>query len=60
MPSVSKVQQRAAGVALAVKKGEMPMSTLKGASKEMLRTMKASDLKHLAETPRKGLPARQK
>jgi hypothetical protein len=35
MPAKSKAQQKAAGAALAAKRGDMPKSKLKGASKEM-------------------------
>ena len=37
MPAKSKAQQKAAGAALAAKRGERPKSKLKGASKEMVR-----------------------
>ena len=53
--SVSKSQQRAAGIALAVKKGKMPKSKLQGASKEMAK-MSKSDLEDFAKTKHKGLP----
>jgi len=33
--AVSKAQQQAAGIALAAKRGDIPKSKLKGASKEM-------------------------
>lgn len=59
MPSVSKSQQRAAGMALAAKEGKMPSSHLKGAAKSMM-SMSTSDLKKFASTDRKGLPARKK
>ena len=36
MPAKSKAQQKAAGAALAAKRGERPRSKLKGASKEMV------------------------
>lgn len=39
MPAVSKAQQKAAGAALAAKRGEMEESELVGASKEMFESM---------------------
>mgnify|MGYP001562928653 CR=1 FL=1 len=59
MPAESKKQQMAAGMALAAKKGEMPISKLKGASKAMAE-MPMKSLKHFAETKRKGLPLKKK
>ena len=38
-PAKSKVQQKAAGAALAAKRGKMPMSKLKGAAKDMAKSM---------------------
>jgi hypothetical protein len=35
MPATSKKQQQAAGIALAAKRGKIPPSKLKGASKSM-------------------------
>ena len=54
MPAKSKAQQQAAGIAHAVKKGELPASKLRGASKQMAK-MSTEDLRHLAKTKRKGL-----
>lgn len=56
MPAVSKAQQRAAGAALAAKRGEMKESELVGASKEMYETMTEKELEDFAETKLKGLP----
>ncbi|WP_429910636.1 DUF3008 family protein [Glycocaulis sp.] len=56
MPAKSKAQQKAAGAALAAKRGEAKQSELKGASKEMADTMSEKELKELAATPRKGKP----
>lgn len=56
MKARSKKQQRAAGAALAAKRGERAMSSLKGASKEMAQSMTQSELKELAATKRKDLP----
>lgn len=54
MPAKSEAQQQAAGIAYAVKKGKLPVSKLKGASKQMVK-MSEEDLKHFAKTKRKGL-----
>jgi hypothetical protein len=59
MPARSKVQQKAAGAALAAKRGDMPKSQLKGASKEMEKSMSEKELHDLAKTRRKSLPARK-
>jgi hypothetical protein len=56
MPAKSKAQQNAAGAALSAKRGETPKSKLKGASKEMLDSMKAKQLEELASTKTKGKP----
>jgi hypothetical protein len=53
--SVSKSQQQAAGIALAAKRGDMPKSKLKGASKEMSK-MSTKDLEDFAKTKHKDLP----
>jgi hypothetical protein len=58
MPAKSKKQQMAAGAALAAKRGEMPKSSLKGASKSMAASMSEKELKKMASTKRKGLPKR--
>ena len=56
MPAKSKAQQMAAGAALAAKRGEANVSSLKGASKEMYKSMNQRQLKEFAETKRKGKP----
>lgn len=56
MPAKSKAQQKAAGAALAAKRGEQKVSELKGASREMYKSMSESELEEFAETKRKGLP----
>jgi len=53
--AVSKAQRRAAGIAHAAQKGEIPKSKLKGASKEMAK-MPKGELKKFAATKEKGLP----
>ena len=54
MPAKSKAQQKAAGAALAAKRGEQKKSDLKGASKEMYESMSESQLEDFAGTKRKG------
>lgn len=56
MPANSKAQQKAAGAALAAKRGEQKKSSLKGASKEMYESMSERQLEELAHTKRKGKP----
>ena len=56
MPATSKAQQKAAGAALAAKRGEQPESELFGASREMFDSMTEKELKDLAATPRSDLP----
>lgn len=56
MPARSKAQQKAAGAALSAKRGETPKSKLRGASKEMYKSMSEKELEEFAETRHKGLP----
>ncbi len=56
MPAKSKAQQRAAGAALAAKRGEVPKAKLKGASREMYETMTEKELDELATVKRSKLP----
>lgn len=56
MPAKSKAQQKAAGAALAAKRGEIKKSDLKGASKEMYESMTEAELEELASTSHKGKP----
>ncbi|MBV9841390.1 MAG: DUF3008 family protein [Sphingomonadaceae bacterium] len=56
MPATSKAQQKAAGATLAAKRGEEPKSKLKGASKQMEKSMSEGQLEEFASTKRKGLP----
>ena len=56
MPATSQAQQKAAGAALAAKRGEEPKSKLKGASKRMEKSMSEDQLEEFAGTKRKGLP----
>ncbi|HSM40831.1 MAG TPA: DUF3008 family protein [Afifellaceae bacterium] len=59
MPAQSKAQQKAAGAALAAKRGETKVSELQGASKEMYDSMSEEELEDLASTDRKHLPDRK-
>jgi len=54
--STSIAQQQAMGIAHAAQKGEIPMSKLKGASKDIAKTMKPKDVEDFASTKHKGLP----
>ena len=54
MPAKSKAQQKAAGAALAAKRGETNVSELKGASREMYRSMSERQLEEFAGTKRKA------
>ncbi|MCJ7993040.1 DUF3008 family protein [Rhizobium cremeum] len=56
MPAKSQAQQRAAGAALAAKRGEMPKGKLKGASREMFKSMTEKELEDFASTKHKNLP----
>lgn len=59
MPAKSKAQQKAAGAALAAKRGDQPKNSLKGASREMEKSMSEDQLEDLAKTDRKSLPERK-
>jgi hypothetical protein len=58
MPAKSKAQQRAAGAALSAKRGDTPKSALKGASKDMEKSMSEKELKDFAKGSTKGKPER--
>lgn len=60
MPAKSQAQQKAAGAALAAKRGDMPKSKLQGASKSMEKSMTEKELDEMASTKRKGKPAHVK
>jgi hypothetical protein len=59
MPATSKAQQKAAGAALAAKRGEIKKSELIGASKGMYESMSEKELEEFASTKRKGLPEKK-
>jgi hypothetical protein len=56
MPAKSKAQQMAAGAALSAKRGERKVSELKGASREMYKSMSEQQLDEFASTKQKGKP----
>ena len=56
MPAKSAAQQKAAGAALAAKRGETPVSALKGASKQMYESMSEKELDEMASTERQDKP----
>ena len=56
MPAKSRAQQKAAGAALAAKRGKQKVSELKGASREMYESMSEKELDKMASTKRKGKP----
>ena len=56
MPAKSKAQQKAAGAALAAKRGEVKKSELKGASRQMASSMSEKQVEEFASTKRKGKP----
>jgi hypothetical protein len=57
--AVSQAQRKAAGIAYASRKGDIPKSELRGASKEMSK-MPAGELKKFAKTKEKDLPEKVK
>lgn len=59
MPAKSKKQQKAAGAALAAKRGDAKKSDLKGASRSMVDSMTEAELEELAGTKRKNLPEKK-
>ena len=56
MPAKSKSQQKAAGAALAIKRGETPKSKAREPSKHMAESMSEKELEKMASTKRKGKP----
>jgi hypothetical protein len=56
MPAQSKAQQRAAGAALAAKRGEIDPKNLESASRDMYESMTEDELEELASTELDGLP----
>jgi len=60
MPAKSKKQQMAAGAALAAKRGKRSKSSLRGASRQMVHSMSAKQLREFAKTKRKKLPTKKR
>jgi hypothetical protein len=60
MKAKSQKQQKAAGAALASKRGKISKSALKGASRQMSESMTEEQLEDMASTQRKGKPERKK
>ena len=60
MPAKSKAQQRAAGAALAAKRGEQDKADLKSPARDMLASITEAELKEMASTKRKGKPEHRK
>lgn len=58
MPARSEAQQKAAGAALAAKRGETKVSELQGAAKEMYESMTEEELEDLASTSHEDIPDR--
>ncbi|HET6605690.1 MAG TPA: DUF3008 family protein [Rhodopila sp.] len=56
MPAKSQAQQKAAGAALAAKRGDQPKKSLRGASRSMEKSMSETELRKMASSPRKGKP----
>jgi hypothetical protein len=54
MPAKSQSQQKAAGAALAAKRGDQKVSDLKGPAKSMYKSMSEQELDRMASTKRKG------
>jgi Protein of unknwon function (DUF3008) len=60
MPARSKKQQMAAGAALAAKRGKRSKSSLRGASRQMAKSMSEKQLRDFAKTKRKKLPTKKR
>ncbi|MGK7651325.1 DUF3008 family protein [Roseovarius sp. B08] len=56
MPAESKALQKAAGAALAAKRGEMDKNDLTGAAREMYDSMSEDQLEDFAKSDREGKP----
>jgi hypothetical protein len=54
MPAKSQSQQKAAGAALAAKRGDQKVSDLKGPAKSMYKSMSEQELDRMASSKRKG------
>jgi len=60
MPAKSQVQQMAFALALAARRGEIPVSQLKGSALKLYKSkMSNKELEDFAKTKRKNLPLRK-
>lgn len=59
MEAQSKVQQKAAGAALAAKRGETRVKDLQGAARNMYEHMTEGELEEMAGVERADLPERK-
>lgn len=59
MPATSGAQQKAAGAALAAKRGETSPDALQGAARQMYDSMTEAELEEMASVARKDLPDRK-
>jgi hypothetical protein len=57
MPAQSKAQQMAAGAALSATRGDAKVSSLKGPSRSMYKSMSEKELDRMASSKRKGKPS---
>jgi len=55
-----KIKKTTAGAALAAKRGKRSKSSLKGASRQMARSMSEKQLREFAKTKRKKLPTKKR
>ena len=59
MPAQSKQQQKLFGLALAVKRGDVPKSDVSDEIKDIVKTMPEKDIEKFASTKHKGLPLKK-
>ena len=59
MPALSKQQQKLFGLALAVKRGDVPKSDVSDEIKDIVKTMPEKDIEKFASTKHKGLPLKK-
>ena len=58
MPALSKQQQKLFGLALAVKRGDVPKSDVSDEIKDIVKKMSEKDIEKFASTKHKGLPSK--
>ncbi len=58
MPALSKQQQKLFGLALAVKRGDVPKSQVSDKIKDIVDKMSEKDIEKFAKTKHKGLPSK--